>query len=26
MSAGAYTTAYASQFDGFPIPKTHFIE
>jgi len=26
MSAGAYTTAYASQFDGFPIPKIHFIE
>jgi ornithine decarboxylase len=26
MSAGAYTTAYASQFDGFPIPKVHFIE
>ena len=26
MSAGAYTTAYASEFDGFPIPKTHFIE
>jgi len=26
MAAGAYTTAYASQFDGFPIPKTHFIE
>jgi ornithine decarboxylase len=26
MSAGAYTTAYASEFDGFPIPKTHYIE
>jgi len=26
MSAGAYTTAYASQFDGFPIPATHFLE
>jgi len=26
MSAGAYTTAYASEFDGFPIPKTHFID
>lgn len=26
MSAGAYTTAYASQFDGFPIPEIHFIE
>jgi ornithine decarboxylase len=26
MSAGAYTTAYASQFDGFHIPKIHFIE
>jgi ornithine decarboxylase len=25
-SAGAYTTAYASQFDGFPIPTTHFLE
>jgi len=25
MSAGAYTTSYASQFDGFPIPKTIFI-
>ncbi|MCD6568308.1 MAG: type III PLP-dependent enzyme [Dehalococcoidia bacterium] len=24
MSAGAYTTSYASQFDGFPIPRTHF--
>ncbi len=24
-SAGAYTTAYASQFNGFPIPKTYFI-
>jgi ornithine decarboxylase len=22
MSAGAYTTAYASRFNGFPIPKT----
>ncbi len=26
MSTGAYTTAYASQFDGFPIPKIHLIE
>ena len=26
MSAGAYTTAYASEFDGFPIPRTYFIE
>jgi len=26
MSAGAYTTAYASQFDGFPIPEIHYIE
>ena len=26
MSAGAYTTAYASQFDGFPIPTTHFVD
>ncbi len=26
MSAGAYTTAYASEFDGFPIPKTHFVD
>jgi ornithine decarboxylase len=25
-SAGAYTTAYASQFDGFPIPAIHFLE
>ncbi len=25
MSAGAYTTAYASEFNGFPIPKTYFI-
>lgn len=25
MSAGAYTTAYASEFDGFPIPKIYFI-
>lgn len=25
-SAGAYTTAYASEFDGFPIPKIHFLE
>ena len=24
MSAGAYTTAYASEFDGFPIPTTRF--
>ncbi|MDM8000979.1 MAG: type III PLP-dependent enzyme [Dehalococcoidia bacterium] len=26
MSAGAYTTAYASQFDGFPVPAVHFVE
>ncbi len=26
MSAGAYTSAYASEFDGFPIPETHFLE
>jgi ornithine decarboxylase len=26
MSAGAYTTAYASQFDGFPIPGVSFVE
>ncbi|MDY7019641.1 MAG: type III PLP-dependent enzyme [Chloroflexota bacterium] len=26
MSAGAYTTAYASEFDGFPIPITHFVD
>ena len=26
MSTGAYTSAYASEFDGFPIPKTYFIE
>ena len=25
-SAGAYTTAYASEFDGFPIPRIHFLE
>jgi ornithine decarboxylase len=25
MSAGAYTTAYASAFNGFCIPKTYFI-
>ena len=25
MSAGAYTTAYASEFDGFPVPKTYFV-
>ena len=25
MSAGAYTTAYASNFSGFCIPKTYFI-
>jgi ornithine decarboxylase len=25
-SAGAYTTAYASEFDGFPIPGIHFLE
>lgn len=24
-SAGAYTTAYASEFDGFPMPQTHFL-
>jgi ornithine decarboxylase len=23
MSAGAYTTAYASLFNGFPIPRTY---
>jgi len=26
LSAGAYTSAYASEFDGFPIPRTHFVE
>lgn len=26
MSAGAYTTAYASQFDGFQIPAVQFTE
>ncbi|MBM4443800.1 MAG: type III PLP-dependent enzyme [Chloroflexi bacterium] len=26
MSAGAYTTAYASQFDGFQIPAVHYTE
>jgi ornithine decarboxylase len=26
MSAGAYTTAYASQFDGFQIPAVHYME
>ena len=25
LGAGAYTTAYASEFDGFPIPQTHFV-
>ncbi len=25
LSAGAYTTAYASEFNGFPIPKTRVI-
>ena len=25
MSAGAYTTAYASSFNGFSIPKTYFV-
>jgi ornithine decarboxylase len=25
MSAGAYTTAYASQFDGFRIPRTYLL-
>ncbi len=25
-SAGAYTTAYASEFDGFPIPEIYFLE
>jgi ornithine decarboxylase len=25
MATGAYTTAYASQFDGFPIPKIIYI-
>ncbi|PIU57289.1 MAG: type III PLP-dependent enzyme [Chloroflexi bacterium CG07_land_8_20_14_0_80_51_10] len=24
-SAGAYTTVYASRFNGFPIPKTYFV-
>ena len=24
-AAGAYTTAYASQFNGFPIPKIYFV-
>ena len=24
LSAGAYTTAYASEFNGFPIPETYF--
>lgn len=26
MSAGAYTTAYASHFDGFQIPAVHYTE
>ena len=26
MSAGAYTTSYASQFDGFRIPAIHYTE
>jgi ornithine decarboxylase len=26
LSAGAYTTAYASQFDGFQIPAIHYTE
>ncbi len=25
-SAGAYTTAYASRFDGFSIPETYYVE
>ena len=25
LSAGAYTTAYASRFNGFPIPKTYLV-
>ncbi len=25
LSAGAYTTAYASQFDGFPLPKIYMV-
>lgn len=25
MSAGAYTTSYASRFNGFPIPRTYFV-
>ncbi len=25
-SAGAYTTAYASEFDGFAIPETYFLD
>jgi ornithine decarboxylase len=24
-SAGAYTTAYASAFNGFPVPTLHFV-
>lgn len=26
LSAGAYTTAYASEFDGFNIPSVHYVE
>ncbi len=26
INTGAYTTAYASKFNGIPIPKTYFIE
>jgi len=26
LSAGAYTSAYASEFDGFPIPGVHIVE
>lgn len=26
LNAGAYTTVYASEFNGFEIPKTYFIE
>jgi ornithine decarboxylase len=25
LSAGAYTTVYASQFNGFPIPRVYFL-
>lgn len=26
INTGAYTMSYASNFNGFPVPKTHFIE